>query len=589
MIIPRRSRPFPFIATEEQAMIAGVDQLPGVVINSEGVWCGRDSVEIVGGMLGVPSESVRAAVAPYDVIEASDWPGLTRFEQSIAPRLRPYQPEPIAFMASRTAALNCDPCRTGKNVATYGAVTLVDARQTLILTSGTPKLGWAEDAAKWLGASSLILEGRSGTEAWWFCVPCAGRGLYEMERCLDCRGRGWQKVEDINEALTKARVIIANFDILIGQKEADLAGVERLRADLPGWVPKLLKHGRYDTVVLDEAHKIGEKGLRRQSVRHLLHRAKRVWATTATPTDGKLVKLWTLIDLVTGSMWGRSKKKFAARYAEGFQSEWGFSVPKDGRSIFADTELPHRLKHLMIRREKSEIWPHMPPMTRQVIRLQKTRKTGGTIGAPGIDALEHALDQTAAEKIQTVVDAILEELREGNKVTCFTRRRNTGETISEALHKALVSKRESALKFRNTAIWNCIGKTVDSRVNMADRFSEHAGAGAFIATMDGFQTGRSLLGVSTNHFPDLHWDPTTIHQCEERASVHDRPTGLVSVFYIIEGSSDDHLIAVLIPKLEALTNVLGDKRSGDFQADITKKETLDEVWKRHTAHLKACR
>jgi hypothetical protein len=121
---------------------------------------------------------------------------------------------------------------------------------------------------------------------------------------------------------------------------------------------------------------------------------------------------------------------------------------------------------------------------------------------------------------------------------------------------------------------------------MADEFSAHDGAGLFQATIDGFQMGRSLEGLTTNHFPDLHWDPTAIQQCEARGDLWERTFGLVSVFWVLSKSGDEHMISVLIPKLEALESVLGDKDAGQLRDTISPRETLDEVWARHTAHLR---
>jgi hypothetical protein len=77
-----------------------------------------------------------------------------------------------------------------------------------------------------------------------------------------------------------------------------------------------------------------------------------------------------------------------------------------------------------------------------------------------------------------------------------------------------------------------------------------------------------------------------IYQCEKRADTFERLTGLISVFYILAHSGDEHMIAVLLPKLDTLWNVFGHQASADMKDTFTPRETVDEVWARHVAHLK---
>jgi hypothetical protein len=605
-IIPRKSRPYRFPVTPAYALAREVakivdsgrgepriePEVPGIIVNDEGVWCGRDSVEIVSRYLNIPITQDEIRQQQY--IVEGDWPGLQEYERRFAKDAWPHQPAGGAFLAARSAAFQCDPARTGKNTAVLMASVLVGARQTVIATNGTPKLGWAEDIIKWFGESPLILEGRKGTDAWEMCVPCKGRGIIEVsgkfEKCPACRtGRGmriggWVRPQGgVEAALAQARFVVVNYDILIPQKVSGDFGEVTIRQDLKGWVGKITKHTKFDVLVCDELQKVGDKGNRLGALRYLSRNAPRVYAPTATPTDGRIIKLYAPLDIVTGGMFGRSRKKFAARYAEGFMGNHGFTVPQDGCSAFAKTELYERLNHLWIKRTDAEINPLLPPIRRQTVRINAPTTTDMVMSQQSKDAMESSLNATASVKIPTVVADAIAAMEEGKKVCVYSRERATGIAIHNQIVKVYNTKAGDEMRAQRTELWCCIGKTSDTRVTMAKAFSAHTGAACFTATIDGFQTGVSLGGVNFNLYADLHWSADAINQTERRSMLYERRTGLVSVFYLVAGTSDDDVVAVLLPKLETLEVVLRDGVAGEYRELLSEKETLEQIFARHMA------
>lgn len=585
MILQRRVRPYRFDVDEVSANAAGLGLMPGVVVEASGTYVTRDSVDVAARALGL------AVPEGLDVVdERIEWPGLAEYFERMHARMRPYQPTMIGFLAARGGAICADSMRSGKCADAIAASIVVGAKRVLVLSLAVPKWGWADEVFKWTGGSALLLDGRAGTEARWYCTACAGRGSKDGSRCKPCKGNGTRVVQrdELDSALRTARFTICNYDILIGQKDRTLTGVEFLRDDLPGWVPRLRKSGRFDVVLLDESHKIGQKGWRRKTVSQLLPRNEhdRTWLLTGTPTNGRLSTLWYQLDLASGGLWGGNPKPFEARYCGGHAGDYGWTVPKNGKTEYAETELRERLRHVMLKRDREDLAPHMPLKTRQVIRIEA--KAGATDGADRASTtwLESGLNATAMTKAPFVVDAVAGEMAEGAKVVVFGRRRDTTRAIGEQLERQCVSRAQVALRAQSPIVFNAVGASSDSRVDLARRFREHHGAAAFVATIDGFQVGVSLDGAASVHFADLHWDPTAILQCEERPNEFTRTAGLVVVFYLVKGSVDEHLESVLIPKLEMLETALGDKGARSLRDDLGAKETLEAVWRRHTAHLK---
>jgi hypothetical protein len=497
---------------------------------------------------------------------------------------------------------------SGKTPTTIAAATLVGAEKVLVACPSIAKLVWATEIVKWLGESSLLLYGRAGDEAREFCATCNGTGRVDATRCADCRAKNGQSLgarivssdgDAVAEALARHRFIIVNYDILIPQVVRSDAGVRSEREDLPGWVEKI-RAASPSLIIADEAHllrgrskreRAGES--RRDRLLALSRGVPRFWALTGTPIYGRVADLWALLDVITDGLFGRPFFDFDVRWAGGHKGEYGWV--NDGCT---DAEsLMRRLDFFMLKRDRRDILPHLPPKTRQVIRIDAGKESfamprrgaGGGAGGGvkrGVGGLHSALRVTASLKEKHVTEAVLDECAEGAKVVVYSYLRASVESLAKAIGDA--GRDDVRLRSRNFQVWCVSGDTpVEARFKQAQTFREWTGSGVFVATIDSVPVAISLKGAQSVHFADLTFDPASLLQAEDRPYEVGTP-GLAIVYYVVEKSIDEHVVELVLKKMSTLENVARESTAGDFKGafngqTMSAEEMADDIWARMEA------
>jgi hypothetical protein len=406
--------------------------------------------------------------------------------------------------------------------------------------------------------------------------------------CLKCRG-------ELLTLLRNARYIIANYDILIAQDQHDEAGgFVGMRLDLPGWAP-VLSHLDIDVAILDEAHvfrgrpqKKRRGRTRRDRLIDVVRRVRRVWLLTGTPIYGYTRDLWSPFDVASDGLWGRPWYDFDTRYCEGrINAHGGWEA--NGRSLLAESELKRRLGIVMLKKERSEILPELPPKERQVIRLEPKEAlppidTSGTKR----DIASRELARALEHKLVDIVDKVIDDMAEGNKVLVFTWLRASAERVFRAIEGKMRSPQVGVrMRQVNTATWLAHGEVSDkARFDVARDFREHAGAGALVSTTDAMQVGISLFGATSMYFAELHPSPAAMLQAEDRP-YEPGVTSFCAYYCVLKGSIDEHVEAMLLPKFETQVLLTDDEGAKDARAAFKdEEESIEQIVDRLTAHLK---
>jgi len=542
-------------------------------------------------------------------------------------RARAYQPVMTSFLIARSMAINADPMRVGKTFETLAAVEALGLKHVLVLPPAIAKPGWAEQIAEYLGDECLLLSGRAGLEARWYCTVCRGRGWLGESWCEACRARNGssygsrlvQPVQSealetgadldaaqltaahvaglrkaVGDAISRARFVICNYDILVTQQNSDAAGGKYEVEHLRGW-SQILSSFAWDAVIADEAHMLRgrpnfrQKGKsRRDRALAVAQSARYVWALTGTPIYGKVADGWGLLDFITNGLFGRPHLAFEASYADGKHvQDPAKGIPKhwEAKGSTNELELKYRLSSYMLRRERAEIVPHMPAKTRQVQRLEARSKDKPPPRHMDAQAGIHdALRRTAAFKLPFVVEAVMAEMAEGMKSVICTYHVESTKEMYEAISKGCRTGEMAARsKLVNTKGWLIHGGvTADKRKPLADAFVQHPGAAFMVCSMGSVPGAISFKGASTVHFADLHHDPAVLLQVEDRAYEVDTK-GLSIIYYVVERTVDEHVVGVVMPKMDQLERVVGDTGARDFSAVFGGKpsnESMDEIFAR---------
>lgn len=488
---------------------------------------------------------------------------------------------------------------SGKTPTTLAAACIIGTKKTLIVCPSIAKLVWATELVKWMKQPSLILYGRSGEEAKEFCVRCNGTGHdLKGKYCPDCKSKNGQSYgyriyhtrAEVLEAIKRSRFVIANYDILTPQMQRSDAGVRSERDDLPGWYAVLAEVG-FDLCIIDEAHilrgrskgnRVGES--RRDKLKVVCQFIERVWALTGTPIFGRVADMWAMLDVITHGLFGCPGWDYDRRYANGHKGEYGWE--NDGMTH--PDELKSRLDAFLLKRDRREILPELPPKTRQIIRIDAGKadfkKPPKGTGSGGIHG---ALRVTANIKEDIVVEAVSNEAAEGGKCVVFTYLRDNAQAMYAAFEKA--REKDPRLKLRNLRVWCVTGDvSTDARFKQAQAFREWEGAAIFIATIDSVPVAISLKGAQSVHFADLTFDPATLLQAEDRP-YEMGTTGLAIIYYVVEKTIDEHVIELVLPKMEMLENILAESAASDFSHAFSSKQTpeqiAEEIWARMEANV----
>ena len=237
----------------------------------------------------------------------------------------------------------------------------------------------------------------------------------------------------------------------------------------------------------------------------------------------------------------------------------------------------------------------MPAKQRQIHYIEadkpvKTRRLANDKGRT--KAVGRMIEQVSRMKRPYVIENALRDMSEGNKVYILTYARKSCEQMAKELDKAVTKSREWSTRMRSVKakVWaaqTVSGTTPETRFSMAQKFRDHEGAGAFVATIDSMPGSLSLRGATVVHMADFHHSPSAMEQAEDRP-FEPGSHGPSIIHYVVKGSFDEHLESVVIPKFETKDALLNDESSREYAAtfsNVDDDETLDQLFDRLCAGL----
>ena len=275
--------------------------------------------------------------------------------------------------------------------------------------------------------------------------------------------------------------------------------------------------------------------------------------------------------------------------------QWnGYAFVADGRTERADTELTERLKWLMIRHPRSEIWADTPKKTRQVIYLDvdgAVDETEKIIKQKKVSEANmfKALERTLELKLDDICENVLSELANGDKTIIWTLTRESVEIMTSALEKALSQKSVSAMvRNRRVRLWATHGDaSIKARNDVCREFREHDGAGVIVATMNSLPESVSLAGAFTEHYAQLHFQAGPMVQSENRPFLMGTEK-LHIMYYIAKGTIDERMITLLIPRIETQAALVDKEDAADISQSLRshiKEESVEDFFARLTANI----
>lgn len=490
-----------------------------------GEWYGASVPGVIVRQNGNGTATLKAAVdaawlfSGLQCTRSVSW--LSTYTREI-PGLYAYQVAGAFFLWSRDYALLADEMGLGKTVQALCAAELrlqsargaqsPDEPHVLILCPALAKRHWAREVEKWTGRKAAILEGLTATD------------------------------------LPQARYIIANYDILYGQRRKDAAGKMHEVAHLGGW-RTVLQAAKFPIVICDEAHLLrGEKSQRTKAVKEVADPSTCVWMLTGTPMPNHVRDLWALWDLASKGLAGYFWP-WAKAYCGAYKSQYGWVA--DGQSGLE--ELGKRLSFWMLGRSKAVAGLELPEKRREILTVDvgevKPPVPWKTEAQSKTNRVALALRATAAAKQPAIVEMAKEALSAKQKVVVFVYLRAQADSIAKALveHRVFAVSGEMSPESRDAA---------------ALEFRNTTGAAVFVATIDSVGVAISLVGADLVIFGDLVWEPAKLLQAEGRAHRHGSTTRVLVRYVIAAGTIDEKVAESVVDKLATMEQALGANPDG---------------------------
>ena len=537
-----------------QSFVEAMHEVPGMVFQRpRGPWVGYpDAIALALAALKVHGFAVPA----FDPGTPGGIPADVTLPVAYA-GLRDYQKEGVRFLIAHanTGALLADDMGVGKSIQAVRAARAFK-RPTLIVCPSYARSVWGgpgNEIEKWWpdAGPPRVLEGVMNMP---FHLRRANgklilyTGTDATPRVFSWReAQAWIKHNKIAKgvALTPvpiqlpvAQVTVVHYDVLYA------------------WAPHL--HDSCETTIFDEPHSMvnaamsgpnGPRGPRRSAAAlDISVHAKQVIALTGTPIPGLPATFYNVLNIISPGRYG-SYYDYTRRYAGGRMEQ----VTEERKAWVADkatngAELHDRVKHIMLRRTKSEVAAELPARTRLIVDVDVPRKyatTPGTALKSG-RAIRKALELAGLGKIPEAIARAV-AASETEKVVVYTRLRASAEAIAAGVRAA----GQVDVNFIHGGI---LYKQRLKRMRAEPR--------VLVTTMDVVAGGISFIWSSLGIFAELHPSPQTILQCEAR---HHRIGALRAVVYqylIARGSLDELLKNRMLDKLDAFETTIGKLEDG---------------------------
>tara|TARA_R110002020_G_scaffold225717_8_gene435850 strand:+ start:3376 stop:5370 length:1995 start_codon:yes stop_codon:yes gene_type:complete len=286
---------------------------------------------------------------------------------------------------------------------------------------------------------------------------------------------------------------------------------------------------------------------------------------TATPLDdGRPRRMWSQLDLLSPGGFSHSYSKFAMRYCDAREGEWG---GLDDRGSSNLEELRARCSFFTHEVAYSESHAALPSTRVQVVYLDRDDLNGAgryneeqtfhqAFKSISKEArfnhlakerlIEARLAQACSRKRKYVVDEVKQGLRHNGKVVVFTSRRAETEVWAHEIRKAISQGDE---RLESVKVWMAHGGVSETeRDRITDAYRDHPGPCCLVAT--GQSVGTGVDGMQTTSlavFAMLPWKPGDFMQWKGR---FDRLGGAATLLKVIvaTGTYDERVVDILVEK-----------------------------------------
>jgi len=364
---------------------------------------------------------------------------------------------------------------------------------------------------------------------------------------------------------------------------------------LVAWKSELCRWARGGVVVFDELH-CAKQWKRRE---RFLSRANRVaWrdlenvsaaaaslakvcdyrlGLSATPVANNLMDLWSQQDILEPGQW-ESSWEYAHCYCDATPGEYG-GLDTSGKSNL--DQLRQNLRRTWHRVKQAQVNRFLPAKRRQLVYLRKEDQSRPAAFARDLrraakqgrqTLLEMRLMEAATRKQKWLVDTVMEALICKQKVVVFTGRQRDCEKLAE-LFSDKIQKRGM-----KCPVWFGHGGYGPEHVDRTcTEYMAHKGAALLVGTGDAYGEGKNLQDSDLLILAMLPYTPRQILQRENRVARLGQSRPVLVLYPIAEGTEDERISSILLPKLEQVSEAVGDEEAEAVMAAVAGDDSEEEI------------
>ncbi len=452
-----------------------------------------------------------------------------------------YQKKDVEFLLNHPRSGNCNPMGLGKTIESLATMEQLKPKHTLIVCKRPYINEWFNQVTDWLG---------------WDCLtPWEGPG--DKLGGLDLNG---------------PPVVCVNYDLLgINKYWAELARI------------------KWDCIIYDEAHKLKNYKAQRTKNAFLIP-AKNLYTVTGSPLQNNPIELYPMFHLWNPREY-HNVHWWMNTFCEMEEKEIWFRG-QDGKSHCRqikqlvpggrnNVEALNALLHLyIVRHEKSEVMPNLPPKRRRVVpidlgpekaqylqmqdQLFTMLDNGETIKSPNVITQLLRLRQICLEPNLLASDPEQRVASPSNKTQALL------DILEDAEEKCLVfsfferyiSIIDKLLTERGINHISITGKNSPSENSRrAHAFQDDDSIRAAIGTIGAMGESWTLTKGKVVIFTDLFWNPAINDQCEERSYGRaneglDQKESTLIIDLFCRGTAEEHVHQVVWGKQEMIDEVV---------------------------------
>jgi len=372
-------------------------------------------------------------------------------------------------------------------------------------------------------------------------LPTAAAALEHLPALIVCPAI----VKNVWKQAFEAMDFKGEIRVITGKKQASesqCSGITIINYDVLG---SLCEIGKYQTLVLDESHRIkSPKAIRTIAALKLMQRIPRVYALSGTPIPNRPIELWPLLHGL--GVYRGGWYDFGLRYAKLWNAPWGLDT--SGASNLP--ELRAMVQPHCLRRTKAEIFTnYQQPVTSLITFDLPVDKREQQFD---IDALiAHPNPMLAFEGLSAVM--LESAIRKVKPSAEFIEAKLADEpVIVFAHHKEVVHQLAELLKAHNPVV--ITGDTpAAARIQILKDFQDGK-TRLFIGNIQACQEGIDLSAADTVIFVEATWQTSALQQASSRVE-NIKKSGTAPLIYLLTISNSlDHTILAKILKKQNIIN-----------------------------------